>query len=73
MSLALTLNFLKKLSKNNNKEWFDKNRSVYEEAKGEVKILVKDVIERISEFDSSIAQLEPKDCMFRINRDVRFV
>lgn len=72
MSLALTLNFLKKLSKNNNKEWFDKNRSVYEEAKGEVKILVKDVIERISEFDSSIAQLEPKDCMFRINRDVRF-
>lgn len=72
MSLALTLNFLKKLSKNNNKEWFDKNRSVYEEAKGEVKLLVKDVIERISEFDSSIAQLEPKDCMFRINRDVRF-
>jgi uncharacterized protein (TIGR02453 family) len=72
MSLVLTLNFLKKLSKNNNKEWFDKNRSVYEEAKGEVKILIQNVLERISEFDPSIAQLEPKDCMFRINRDVRF-
>lgn len=72
MQLALTLSFLKKLSKNNNKEWFDKNRSVYEEAKAELKVLVQSVIERISEFDSSIAQLEPKDCMFRINRDVRF-
>jgi len=72
MPLALTLSFLKKLSKNNNKEWFDKNRSVYEEAKGEVKQLVKDVIERIAQFDPSIAQLEPKDCMFRINRDIRF-
>lgn len=72
MQLALTLSFLKKLSKNNNKEWFDKNRSVYEEAKGEVKLLVADVIKRIAEFDPSIAQLEPKDCMFRINRDIRF-
>lgn len=72
MPLALTLSFLKKLSKNNNKEWFDKNRSIYEEAKGEVKLLVKDVIDRITEFDSTIAQLEPKDCMFRINRDIRF-
>ncbi|WP_026209696.1 DUF2461 domain-containing protein [Cytophaga aurantiaca] len=72
MQLALTLNFLKKLAKNNNKEWFDKNRSVYEEAKGEVKLLVADVIKGISAFDPSIASLEPKDCMFRINRDVRF-
>ena len=72
MPLALTLSFLKKLSKNNNKEWFDKNRSVYEEAKAEVKFLIKDVIDRITEFDSTIAQLEPKDCMFRINRDIRF-
>jgi uncharacterized protein (TIGR02453 family) len=72
MHLSLTLNFLKKLAKNNNKEWFDKNRPTYEEVKLEVKSLVKEVVEAIAEFDTSIANLEPKDCMFRINRDVRF-
>jgi uncharacterized protein (TIGR02453 family) len=72
MPLALTLSFLKKLSRNNNKEWFDKNRPVYEEARDELKQLVKEVLERVAEFDPSIAQLEPKDCMFRINRDIRF-
>ena len=72
MHLSLTLNFLKKLAKNNNKEWFDKNRSTYEEAKLEVKVLVKEVVQAIGQFDPSISNLEPKDCMFRINRDVRF-
>lgn len=72
MTLVSTLSFLKKLNKNNNKEWFDKNRSAYEEAKKEVKALVQLVIEKTAVFDPSIASLEPKDCMFRINRDVRF-
>lgn len=72
MHLILTLNFLKKLAKNNSKEWFDKNRPLYEDVKAEVKILVKDVIASIATFDTTIASLEPKDCMFRINRDVRF-
>ncbi|MGN6648192.1 MAG: DUF2461 domain-containing protein [Cytophaga sp.] len=72
MQLDLVLKFLKKLEKNNNKEWFDKNRPAYEEAKGEVKELVAQILKGISKFDSSIASLEPKDCMFRINRDVRF-
>jgi uncharacterized protein (TIGR02453 family) len=72
MQLTTTLSFLKKLKKNNTKEWFDKNRSMYEEAKDEVKELVRETIEKIAVFDSSIATLEPKDCMFRINRDVRF-
>ena len=72
MHLSLTLNFLKKLAKNNNKEWFDKNRSTYEEVKLEVKVLVKEVVQAIGQFDPSISNLEPKDCMFRINRDVRF-
>ena len=72
MQLITTLNFLKKLKKNNNKECFDKNRVSYEEAKSEVKELVRQTLEKVATFDSSIASLEPKDCMFRINRDVRF-
>jgi uncharacterized protein (TIGR02453 family) len=72
MELQPVLDFLKKLKKNNSKEWFDANRPTYEKAKNEVKELVSKTILKVAEFDSSIANLEPKDCMFRINRDVRF-
>ncbi len=72
MQLVKTLNFLKKLRKNNNKEWFDANRSTYEEVKSEIKALVVKTIDAIAVFDPSIAALEPKDCVFRINRDIRF-
>ena len=72
MQLDLVLKFLKKLQKNNNKEWFDANRASYEQAKSELKEFVAQTIKAVSKFDSSIASLEPKDCMFRINRDVRF-
>jgi len=72
MELQAVLDFLKKLKKNNSKEWFDKNRPAYEKAKAEVVELVSQTILKVASFDSSIANLEPKDCMFRINRDVRF-
>jgi uncharacterized protein (DUF2461 family) len=29
-----TLNYIKKLSQNNNKQWFDENRNLFENAKG---------------------------------------
>lgn len=67
-----TLEFLAQLSKNNNKEWFDKNRSSYEMAKNNFKGFVEELILNVSKFDSSIKHLEAKDCIFRINRDVRF-
>lgn len=67
-----TIKFLTQLSKNNNKEWFDKNRSSYEMAKNNFKGFVEELILNVSKFDSSIKHLEPKDCIFRINRDVRF-
>jgi len=67
-----TLNFLKKLKKNNTKEWFDVNRGTYELAKGNMKDVVAQLIDQLSVFDSSVKGLEPKQCMFRINRDVRF-
>ncbi|MBC7450102.1 MAG: DUF2461 domain-containing protein [Cytophagales bacterium] len=72
MQLQLVLDFLKKLKKNNSKEWFDANRPAYEKAKNEVKELVGEVLAKVAVFDPSIASLEVKDCMFRINRDVRF-
>lgn len=67
-----TLKFLKDLKKNNSKEWFDKNRKVYESAKEDFISLVSDIIVQFGKKDESIASLQPKSCIFRINRDVRF-
>lgn len=67
-----TLKFLKDLKKNNNKPWFDANRKAYEAAKADYLLFVQAVIEKHSKKDPSIAHLVAKDCIFRINRDVRF-
>lgn len=67
-----TIQFLKNLKKNNNKEWFDANREAYEIARTNFKAFVDEVIGGISKFDPAIKNLEAKHCVFRINRDIRF-
>ncbi|HNP24585.1 MAG TPA: DUF2461 domain-containing protein [Panacibacter sp.] len=67
-----SIRFLKDLRKNNNKEWFEKNRKQYEAAKEDFAQLVQTLIDRFANKDEEIAQLKAKDCTFRINRDVRF-
>ncbi len=67
-----TIDFLKQITKNNRKEWFDANKNKYLAAKGNVDSFVDDVIKSFSLFDKSLANLKAKDCVFRIYRDVRF-
>jgi uncharacterized protein (TIGR02453 family) len=67
-----TLGFLKKLKKNNNREWFNTNKHMYDEARQDFEIFVDALILTVSDFDSACAGLEPKKCIFRIYRDVRF-
>lgn len=67
-----TIDFLKSLKKNNNKPWFDENRKIYEASKQDFEIFVQAVISVLSKVNEEYALLKPKDCMFRINRDVRF-
>ena len=67
-----TIRFLSSLKKNNNKEWFDVNRKIYEIVKKDFTDFVAEIITDFGKKDESIAHLQPKDCMFRINRDVRF-
>ncbi|MBK6991631.1 MAG: DUF2461 domain-containing protein [Chitinophagaceae bacterium] len=67
-----TFKFLKDLKKNNNKPWFDKNRKVYEAAKADFISFIQAVIDQHGKKDASIKNLLAKDCLFRINRDVRF-
>lgn len=67
-----TLNFLKQLSKNNNKPWFDAHRKEYEAAKNDYIGFIQKIINGVGKFDAPVGLLDAKKCIFRINRDVRF-
>src|SRR6187402_2470320 len=72
MLQASTLKFLKDLKKNNNKPWFDAHRKEYDAAKNDFAAFIQNIIDKHSKSDPTIKSIVAKDCMFRINRDVRF-
>lgn len=72
MLVKQILDFLNHLSVNNNKPWFDENRATYETLRNAWNVQVKQLIAALAELDPELGYLEPKDCTFRINRDVRF-
>lgn len=64
--------FFKELAANNNKEWFDQNRKRYEKSvKEPFKAFVQELIDQMAKIDPAV-QIQPKDAIFRINRDIRF-
>lgn len=67
-----TLQFLKQLKKNNNKEWFDANRKKYDDAKTDFASFIQFVIDNFFKTDVTLSSIKAKDCLFRINRDIRF-
>jgi uncharacterized protein (TIGR02453 family) len=70
--LKKSLDFLTLLKENNYKEWFHANKKQYEEAKNEFEEFVSTLIKEIHSIDKEIGYPEPKDCIFRIFRDIRF-
>jgi len=72
MDFNTLLKFLNNLKKNNNKEWFDKNRKTYDLLRLQWIDFTKLCINEIGKTDKDILYLEPKQCIFRINKDVRF-
>lgn len=67
-----TISFLQELHDNNHTTWFYANRPRYEAARADMLKFTADLLQRLSEFDADMLLLKPADCMFRINRDVRF-
>ena len=67
-----TLRFLSALKKNNNKPWFDAHRDQYEAARIDFSNYIQLVIEAVQKSDTTITGLTSRDCLFRINRDIRF-
>jgi uncharacterized protein (TIGR02453 family) len=66
------LGFLSDLQSNNSLVWMKENKTRYLNAKAEFELLLRDLIIRISDFDKTISYLQPKDLVFRLNRDTRF-
>lgn len=66
------LEFLKELSLNNNRIWFEKNKDRYLAIKEFVENFTQNLLNGISEFDDDAKYLTPKDCTYRIYRDTRF-
>lgn len=67
-----TMDFLKKIKKNNNTEWMHAHKDMYVGAKEEFAFLTQELITRVKEWETNLPYLEPKNCVFRFNRDIRF-
>ena len=68
-----TLDFLRKLKKNNNRDWFEKNKPHYLAAKEDVEKSLAAILKGIRAFDKRFTEdMEAKKFIFRIYRDVRF-
>src|SRR5574344_761824 len=72
MRADIIFRFLKDIAVHNDREWFNANKSEWDEAKAAFEDFLATVIARISQYDESVKHLLPKDCMYRIYRDIRF-
>ena len=66
------LDFLAQLSCNNNREWFNEHKDWYIRCQKRFEEFTALWLERLVEIDPELAGLQPKDCIWRIYRDVRF-
>lgn len=65
------LDFLRDLGAHNSREWFEASRPRYERVRAAFLTLVGDLIEHFDPVDD-LGGVTVKECVFRINRDVRF-
>jgi uncharacterized protein (TIGR02453 family) len=71
VDLKPTLDFLKALKRNNNRTWFQAHRAEYDEASRAFETFVGALIDELWPTEG-LGGLTPKDCIFRIHRDIRF-
>lgn len=69
-----SLNFLTELKNNNSREWFEQNQILYQTYKDNIIEFTEKLLSELSKADLSIsnANLIPKKCLTRVNRDLRF-
>ena len=68
-----TLDFLKNLAENNNREWFQLHKPKHDKARENVIEFASEIIKALHLVDPQVnADLDPKRCVQRIYRDIRF-
>ena len=72
MDTRQILAFLQQLQQNNQKEWMDAHRDDYQAARASFIELITYLLRGLETEDEGMRGLDPKKCIFRINRDIRF-
>ncbi|MCD8290250.1 MAG: DUF2461 domain-containing protein [Prevotella sp.] len=72
MQIERITNFLRDITVNNNRQWFNENKAEYLAVRKEFEEGINKAIIRIAEFDSSIKHITVKDATYRFYRDTRF-
>jgi uncharacterized protein (TIGR02453 family) len=72
MEFDKILKFLKGIAKNNNRDWFEKNKPRYVEVKTLFDDFLEGLHKELLKFDESLGGINPRKLAFRIYRDVRF-
>jgi uncharacterized protein (TIGR02453 family) len=67
-----TLSFLAQLAENNNKGWMDANRDWYLQEKSNFLETVDQLLKGLTKIEPRLDGLKPQNCVFRLNRDIRF-
>jgi uncharacterized protein (TIGR02453 family) len=68
-----TLSFLNELVENNNRDWFMAHKERHDTARENVIALTAELLKLLHKFDPAVLpELDPKKCVMRIYRDIRF-
>lgn len=68
-----TIQFLRELPANNNRDWFHENKKRYEKfVKQPFEKFITDFISLLKNEGLVLDEITAKDCIFRIHRDIRF-
>jgi len=71
LDLRPVLTFVRGLKRNNNRPWFEAHRPAFQEARLHFEEYVSSLIAELARTES-LGGLTPRDCIFRMNRDLRF-
>lgn len=72
MELKKIMSFLKGVTANNNRIWFQEHKEEFLAAKASFDDGVEKAIAAIGKIDPSVSHLTAKDCTYRFYRDIRF-
>ncbi|MGM9826115.1 MAG: DUF2461 domain-containing protein [Paludibacteraceae bacterium] len=66
------LSFLSQLAVHNDREWFNAHKAEYQACHSRFVDFSTEFIRRFGEYDPTVRDLQAKDCIWRIYRDIRF-